>query len=309
MVFLPLFFAFVIELLLFWKNEGRLRIVAAGNRVESDDAWARNVDASSYTYWAVFIVCVLFAGLFQWIGVCLIPLVKGGGNYAIDWGKLVLVRPEVISVPMEIVFTAFAYLYMCLCFYLFFVGLILLHTMINDLWKIGGASRSQPRIDYQYHVHEIGLRVMRGIFRCTVLGLLIAVCMKAQSSYLASNGKNIVAWLLADMSSALYEGKDMGKGFSYRMPTHYSSLLIAISTIIVFLYGSIRLGAGSRFHFPMWKMSAAVGLLFTSYLLIDAFTGFSILLCLAVLLAMYGLIDPELGRWRASDWGSNQNVS
>ncbi|WP_425516107.1 RcgA family putative transporter [Rhizobium laguerreae] len=124
MVFLPLFFAFVIELLLFWKNEGRLRIVAAGNRLESDAAWARNVDASSYTYWAVFIVCVLFAGVFQWIGVCLVPLVKGGGNYAIDWGKLALVRPEVISVPMEIVFTAFAYLYMCLCFYLFFVGLI-----------------------------------------------------------------------------------------------------------------------------------------------------------------------------------------
>ncbi|MBY5337083.1 hypothetical protein HFO99_24745 [Rhizobium leguminosarum] len=309
MVFLPLFFAFVIELLLFWKNEGRLRIVAAGNRVESDDAWPRNVDASSYTYWAVFIVCVLFAGLFQWIGVCLIPLVKGGGNYAIDWGKLALVRPEVISVPMEIVFTALAYLYMCLCFYLFFVGLILLHTMIHDLWKIGEASRNRPRVDYEYHVHEIGLRVMRGIFRCTVLGLLIAICMKAQSSYLASNGKDIVAWLLADMSSALLEAKDMGNGFSYRMPTHYSSLLIAISTIIVFLYGSIRLGAGSRFHLPMWKMSAAVGLLFASYLLIDAFTGFSILLCLAVLLAMYGLIDPELGRWRASDWGSNQNVS
>ncbi len=40
-----------------------------------------------------------FAGLFQWIGVCLIPLIKGGGNYAIDWGKLAIARPEVISVP------------------------------------------------------------------------------------------------------------------------------------------------------------------------------------------------------------------
>jgi len=309
MVFLPLFFAFVIELLLFWKNEGRLKLVVLGSRMESDDAWARNVEASSYTNWAVFLICVLFAGLFQWIGVCLMPLLKGGGNYAIDWGKLALVQPEVISVPMEIIFTGLAYLYMCLCFYLFFAGLILLHTLVHDLWKIGEASKNPAGGDYEHELNGIALLVMRGIFRCTILGILIAICMKAQNSYLASNGRNIVAWLLGDMSSALYGGRDMGNGSSYRMPTHYSSLLVAISTCIVFLYGSIRLGAGYRFHLPLWKMSAVVGLLFTSYLLIDAFTGFSILLGIGVVFAIYGLIDPGFGRWRASDLGNNQSVS
>jgi deoxycytidine triphosphate deaminase len=52
-----------------------------------------------------------------------------------------------------------------------------------------------------------------------------------------------------------------------------------------------------------------VGLLFTSYLLIDAFTGFSILLGIGVLLAIYGLIDPGFGRWRAIELGNNQSVS
>src|SRR6185503_6645434 len=112
------------------------------------------VEASSYTYWAVFLICVLFAGLFQWIGMCLIPLINPGGGYAIDWSKLALVRPEVISVPMTIVFTWLAYLYMCVCFYLFFVGLILLYTVVHDLWKIGELSKSQPGVEPGYEINE-----------------------------------------------------------------------------------------------------------------------------------------------------------
>jgi hypothetical protein len=54
-------------------------------------------------------------------------------------------------------------------------------------------------------------------------------------------------------------------------------------------------------------MSAIVTPLVASYLLIDAFPGFSILLTVGVLLAMYGLIDPGLGR--ASELGNDQRVS
>ena len=72
---------------------------------------------------------------------------KGSGNYATDWGSLAIVRPEVISVPMAVVFTGCAYLYMCLCFYLFFVGLILLHTVAHDLWKIGEALKIRPDVE------------------------------------------------------------------------------------------------------------------------------------------------------------------
>ncbi|MDW9645657.1 hypothetical protein GOB48_28425 [Sinorhizobium meliloti] len=306
MVLLPLFFALVTELLVFWKDEGRLRLTGHSEKMESDDAWARNVEASSYTYWAVFLICVLFAGLFQWIGVCLIPLINGGGNYAVDWGKLAIVRPEFISAPMTIVFTGLAYLYMCLCFYLLFAGLILLHTILHDLWKVEEGSKMRLE-EYRRAGGEIGLRVMRGIFRCTILGVLVAICMKAQSAYLASNGEDILTWLANDMSSAWNGQRNDSNSFSYRMPTHYSSLLVAISSCVGFLYGSIRFG--KRFHAPLWKMSAVVALLFASYLLIDAFDGFSILLGTGTLLATYGLFDPEFGRWRANELGSNQSVS
>ncbi|NTI06550.1 hypothetical protein G6K88_31420 [Agrobacterium rhizogenes] len=295
MVLLPLFFSLVTELLVFWKGEGRLKLLAQGDKMESDHDWGRIVEASSYSYWAVFLICVLFAGLFQWIGVCLVPLIKGGADYATSWGTLAVVRPEIISVPMSIVFTALAYLYMCLCFYLFFVGLILLHTMVHDLSRIEEASKTRPEVEYRHERNELGLRLMRGIFRCTVLGVLVAICMKAQSAYLASNRENIVAWFVGDMSSALHHQADVSSRFSYRMPTHYSSLLVAISTCVVFLYGSIRLGGGSRFQVPLWKMSAVVAFLFASYLLIDAFTGFSILLGIGMLFGIYGLCDPGFG--------------
>lgn len=309
MVFLPLFFFFVIELLVFWKSDGRKKLAAPGDQVDSDDAWMRNVDASSYTYWSVFLICLLFAGLFQWVGVSLIPLMKGGGNYAMDWGKITLVRPEVISVPATVVFTGLAYLYMCLVFYLFFVGLILLYTIVHDLWRIGDGLKKLPHVDHRQELNEAGLIVMHGVFRCTVLGVLIAIWMKVQSSYLASSGENIVAWLVGDISS-MFQGRDaVSTGFRYRMPTHYSSFLIVISTCFVFLYSSIRLGVGIRFHAPLWKMSAVVALLVVSYLLIDAFAGFSALLAISVLVALYGLFDPEFRRWRASEWGNDQSVS
>ena len=309
MVFLPLFCAFVTELVTFWKVEGRLKLIAQGDRMESDDAWARNVSSSSYSYWAVFLICVLFAGLFQWIGVSLIPLIKGGGNYATDWGSLAIVRPEVISVPVAVVFTGLAYLYMCLCFYLFFVGLILLYTLVHDLWIIGEAANNRSEVDYQHELSEASLRVMRGIFRCTVLGVLIAIVMKVQSAYLTSRGENIVAWLVGDMSSAFYGRNDVSVGIGYRQPTHYSSLLVVISTCVVFVYGSIRLVVDRRFCMPLWRMSAVVALLVAGYLLIDAFAGFSVFLGVGVLLAIYGLFDPGFGKWRASELGNNQSVS
>ena len=149
MMLLPLYFAFVVDLLVFWKEEGRLQLLGRGDRMDSNDDWARNVEASSYTYWAVFLFCIAFAGLFQWIGVRLIPLMSGGSDIAPDWGSIAIEHPEIISVPKAIAFTGLAYLYMCLSFYLFFAGLILLYTLAHDLWKNGEALRLGPEVGSQ----------------------------------------------------------------------------------------------------------------------------------------------------------------
>ncbi len=306
MVFLPLFLAFVFELVNSWKHEKRRGLVD-GALEDSESAWKRIIDASSGSFWAVFLICLLFAGVFQWIGVCLMPLIKGGGNYATDWGTVAIVRPEIVTIPVAIFFTALAYLYMCLSFYLFFAGLILLYSVINDFWKIGAAAKSRTRLEVD-DLSDTGFWVMQWVFRCTLLGMLIATVMKLQSSYLASNGTSIVAWVISDLSSILFERSGVHSRISYRMPTHYSSLLIAISTCFVFLYGVLRAGSGSQYRAVFWKMTAVVALLFASYLSIDAFSGFTVLMFAGLLIAIYSLFDPAFGRGRASEV-SNQSVS
>lgn len=308
MAFMPLFLAFVAELLVFWKDEGRLRVGAHDDRTGSADGWMRNVEASSYTFWAVFLICLLFAGVFQWVGVRLLPLLQGGGDYATDWGSLALARPEVISVPAAIAFTGFAYLYMCICFYLFFAALILLYTVAQDFGKIQTRPNPEQETEHQNEVNAIGARMMRGIFRCTVLSIFIAVSMKLQSTYLASSGTNIVHWLIGDMTSIFNAGGGIRSLADYSAPNHFSSLLIVLATVFVFLYGASRLSVGSRFHVSLGIMVTTVGLLVTGYLLIGAFAGFSILLSLGVLLAIYGLLDPGFETWTARELGDNQSV-
>lgn len=307
MVFLPLFFYFVIELLAFWKSDGRLRLLALIDRADGHDEWARRVEGSSSTYWAVFLVCLVFAGVFQWIEVCLVPLMRGGGNYAVDWGKLALLRPDVISVPEAILFTGIAYLYMAICFYVFFAGLILLSTIAFDFWKLRGELRNLPD-NYHREIDGVDGTLLCGIFRCTILGILVAICMKSQSSYLASTGKNIVAWLIGDMASALNGHHLVSTGVAYKLPTHYSSLLVVVSSCIVFVFGSVRIGAARHLRTTLWKTSSIVIFLALSYLTIGAFAGFSILLALGVLSALYGLFDPWLRRSQAKDLGPKLNV-
>ncbi|CUX72378.1 Transmembrane protein [Agrobacterium sp. NCPPB 925] len=306
MVLLPVFFALVTELVIYWKGEGRLLLSGPIDQKESARDWARNLTAYSYSYWAVLVICVVFAGVIQWIAVNLIPLLNGGDDYATSWGTLAIIRPDVVSVPLSIVFSGLAYLYMCICFYLLFAGLILLHTILHDLRTIEDTTKLRAD-DFERVAAAVTFRVMQGIFRCTALGVLVAICMKAQSAYLASNGEDILTWFVEDMSSVLIMTGDDGSGFNYRMPTHFSSLLVAISSCVGFLYGSICFG--KRFHLPLWRMTAVVVALFVTYLLIDAFDGFTILLCSATLLATYALFDPEFGRWRQNDIGSNQRVS
>ncbi|MGL4236249.1 RcgA family putative transporter [Tabrizicola sp.] len=307
MVFMPLFFAFAGDLLDFWKTEGRATVLAASGGAESDVGWAHRVEGSAYTYWAVFLICLGFAGLFQWISVRLIPLLQGGGQYAIDWGSLAIGHPEALSVHQAVAFTGFAYLYMCLCFYLFFVGLILLYTLVHDLWEIEHRSAYEDRRP-QPDILEIRHRIMRGIFRCTICGVLIAACMKLQSLYLITNAESVLDWLFRDTLSVLSRQDAADKRTQHSTPTQYTSLLIAFSANVVFLYGFIRIGLGTGFNAPLGKMVAVVALSGTAYLLIGAFAGFSILLGVSVLVSIFGLFDPAFGTQQPSKLKGGQNV-
>ena len=57
-------------------------------------------------------------------------------------------------------------------------------------------------------------------------------------------------------------------------------------------------------------VALTIGLLFVSYMLIDAFDGFSVLLIVTALIATYGLFDPAFeSAWRAREIRGDSHVS
>lgn len=296
LAFMPLFFAFAAELLYYWREEGRRQVAKPGSLAESSEAWFRSIEAASYTFWAVFLICILFAGVFQWISVRLVPLLRGGGDFATDWGSLAITRPEIISVPEAVAFTGIAYLYMCISFYLFFAGLILLYSVAQDFGNIQPSDQDPEDAANQDVVREVGAKVMRAIFRCTVLAIFIAVCMKLQSAYLTSSGTNVARWLTNDMWAVFSSGNRPRSLGNYSAPNHFTSLLIVLSAIFVFLYGASKLRAADHSSIRLGMMVVTIAILSTAYLLIGAFTGFSMLLFAGVIIATYALFDPDFGR-------------
>jgi len=319
MVFMPLYLAFVSDLVIFWKSAGRSQLGHKDEEKKGGDIWMRKVEAFSVTYWSAFLVCLPIATALQWIDRCLTPLLTGdAGDYPIEWARLAIERPEVISIPEAIAFTGLAYLYMGVTFFFFFVGLILLFTLVSDFWEL--AREVEPWADgqNQRQIYRVGLKLMDGIFRCCILGLLIAICMKLQSTFMLSSAASIVSWMASDFLSVLGDHEKLNEWFEYSMPTNYSSLLIVLATCTVFLYGSVRIHAAfslqgevvrGRYRRKRGLMLAVIALLVIVYVLIGAIAGFSILLCIGLMAAAYGLIYPSIATWRATDEGDKQIVS
>lgn len=318
MVFMPLYFAFVSDLVLFWKSAGRSQLDHKGKGNENGVMWMQKVEAFSVTYWSAFLVCLPIATVLQWIDRCLSPLLTGNaGNYPIEWARMAIERPDIISVPQAVAFTGLAYLYMGVTFFLFFVGLILLFTLVADYWELVRGSEIWSDGDYQRQTYQLGPKIMGGIFRCSILGLSIAICMKLQSIFMLSSGATIVSWLVSDFLSVLGDHEKINDWFEYSMPTHYSSLLIVLATCTVFLYGSVRIHATLslqgevvrvRYRRKLGLMLAVIALLVIVYVLIGAIAGFSILLCIGLMAAAYGMVYPSIATWRATDQGGNQIV-
>ena len=292
-VFMPLFFVEFSGLLLFWKEEGRNLVVVHSTRADSANAWRHKIESSTYSFWAALLVCIFFAGVFQWVGVRLLPLIRGGGQHATDWGSIAIVRPDIVSVPEVIAFTGFAYLYMSICFYMFFASLIFMCCFAQDYGEMCEASREVEDIPYRNGVRFVAAKLQRGIFRCTVLAIFVAVCMKLQSTYLASTGTDIIRWLISDMKSIFVPNGRLEVFGEYSAPNHFSSLLIVLAAVFVFLHSASCLGPKNICTY--WSMLLTVGLLTTAFLLIGVFTGFSMLLGIAALIGIYSLIDPGFG--------------
>lgn len=300
MVFLPLFLGLVAETLLYWKSEGRSRLISQIAAERTVKTWMQKIEASSFTFWSVFLICLVFAGIIQWAGVRLEPLLSGKNSYAIDWGSLALLRPDVVSVPVSIAFTGIAYLYMSLCFYALFVGLILLYLIIDDFGKLTDTDKVKMGQILAADGRSLARIIMICVFRCSMLVILIATAMKLQSIYISSDAENILIWMMADIRSFLNIETRTGSYIEVTMPNHFSSLIVLLATCFVFVYGIVGLRLKTTDTYLVAKMIIVMALLCLAYFLMGSFVGWAMLLGISSFVAVCALFDPEftLGRNR-----------
>jgi hypothetical protein len=310
---LPTYFAILISLLRSWKRKWRIGLSNFLDDKNPFPSWSERVATVSVAYWAVFGVTVAIASGFNWVETHLIPLLIGNaGNWTVDWGRIALFRPDLISVPSAVIFSGLVFLLNAFGSYLFFAGLIVIYSITDDFVElVRGLGRGEADEERQY-IEMVGRAVMAGIFRCTSLGLVITILMKLQASYLLSHSRDIVSWMVADSLSIFRSDEVLldQYGFGRNAPGHYYSFFCMIIIVAVFIICSARIRTalaqmsspkrGDEDHIPWMGMYGVMALLAMTYLSIGMFPGFTILLIAALTLAACFLARPTLGQLNAT---------
>ena len=307
---LPLYLALAIDLLRCWKEEWRPRLVAIRDPAFPSVGWEYRLAAASYAFWATFLITVVVASGYNWTATHLIPLLIGDpGSWAVDWGRIAIVRPELISAPSAIAFTGLVFLFNGFTAYLFFAGHVFLHLMKHDYVDLVKGLETGFSKEAVSEIQEIGFSLMNGILRCTSLGVVITILMKLQSSYLQSDCINLIEWLVADFRSPFGNHESVVRESASRgaAPGFYYSFFCLLAIVGTFANASIRIRwilmrvDGSRFrrrHFVPWVlMNGTMGLLVISYILIGVLPGSIIFLLFSLVLTGYLLSKPA-PTWR-----------
>jgi hypothetical protein len=187
---------------------------------------------------------------------------------------------------------------MCFCFYLLIAGLILLWNLIDDFVAVQSVAAGTEGVGRSQDIDASGAMIIRGVVRCTMAGLLVAICMKLQSLYIVTSAPDILSWLIMDARSFLSQSDAMVAWDTAITPTNYTSLIVAFLVATVYLYGAVRIGPNGLSGKSLVRTTAAVAFIVVVYLSIGAIEGFSLLLGIALLIAVYGLFVPDFGFWR-----------
>lgn len=301
---LPMFLAYLIELMRCWKEEWRPRLLTVPSSPINVRTWDRGLVKARHSFWVTFFVTVIVASGYNWIATHLLPLLDGDpGRWPIDWGRIAIVQPDRVSIPATITFTGLVFLYNGLTAYLFFTGHVFLLLLKNDFALIAKELELQDARGSETNVQFIAVMLMNGIFRCTALGIAITLMMKLQSSFLQSGSTNIVEWLRADFLMAL--GQDVtatrGSEATSIPPGYIYSFLCVLAIVGTFgnAQASIRYELGrlgitpkGKWRTPWSAMNIAMTLLVLSYFAIGLMPGFSILVLLTLILTVYLVSKP-----------------
>lgn len=312
---LPVYLALLIELLRCWKEQWRPKLVGTKPELRRKMSWERRLRRSDYAFWITLFATIGVASVFNWVATHLIPLATGDlGGWPVDWGRIAIVRPDVSSVESAVFFSGLVFIYNGVTAYFFFaaqVFMLLLRYDYSDLIK--DLSPMDVKDNLQ-DIRQDGLALASGIYRCAALGIVITILMKLQSSFLHSRSQDIVAWLMRDLHSvfgSLPTSEQDGslQGFA---PGFFYSFFCVVAIAGTFLYATLSIRKGlTRLEakgkvppsrLPWTMMNAAMVLLILAYFSIGEVPGFTLLVVLALLFAVYVMCRSS------NSWGSEQFV-
>lgn len=303
LVMLPLYLSIVSKSVFLWKAELRGNILKTSAQTLKTNTWEDKTLIFSLLYWACLFICFGLVFILQWSGVHLKALSDGElGHLMIDWSTISIVSPDVISTNEALTLSFLGFFQTGLNLFLFFSGLILICTMTNDLAETCSLIKTtgeQQNIEMQIACEQIAFSV----YRATIVGLMMTICIKVQARYLISDAPNILAWFMRDISFAT-GNSDISNGLlEQRALANTTTAALLLSVCFVFSYTSLQVNnvtkqhqiyAQNRTSIPWRRMIFVVMTLFTSFWLTGAINGFSLFLGFSTLLACYSLYDPLL---------------
>ena len=293
-VFIPLILILVSQLIRYWRRQGRQML---DTTIEHDDqisAWEKSVSSFRGTYWLILLFCFLMVFAVQWTTAYLVPFLKGTTElHMVDWLTVSLVRPNIVSVPQALVVSMLGFLYTSFVYWLYFVALLLLYTVATDYARICRSQNNKIDEVRQRVVRNTGVKILNTTYRCAIAGVLIALCIKLNATYLITDSEHIVDWLLRDATYAL-TGHDEGWKYIDGSPSPFlTSFILAFITVFVFLCCAYVIittiervltapEQRARLRKSFLVMLCILSLLSVTFLLIGQFYGFSILLIVTI---------------------------
>lgn len=243
LILLPIFVMMTNAMLDFWVERARVEFVEASDYA----GWTAKVNEFSSSFIAIFFVCFVLVFLLQWVGVYLIPLSQEDRTIRmVDWILVANFRPEDVSRPLIVVISLFAFAFSAIMYVLYFVGLLLTFIAAADFEDLAHRWRSQSKDTSQDNVSAIATELVRRIYCCIVLGVLLAMTIKFNAAYLVSDADSISGWLYTDFVYALGRSGQSWGWIGDSPSPFFTSFLLIFVTIFVFLACLMRVRRGLR---------------------------------------------------------------
>ena len=197
-IFLPIYLILCASLVTAWRDTKRQRLIAFG-AVESIDSWRSKVVRFTSSFWAIFFICFVLIFIVQWVGVYLMPLLAGSPDVPmVDWMLIALVRPEVLSTAGAIFASFLGFFYSGIIYWFLFTGSLFLFIISADFAAISAAKDTKHIPAFNGLVFKNGMKTMEVVFRCTILGIMVALSIKLNAAYLVSDAESITGWIWHD---------------------------------------------------------------------------------------------------------------